>query len=88
MLIIDEIREILKKNFSPAKLIIIDESLSHLGHKLNEVPRKLPSHLVVHISSEKFIGLTSLERHQMVYKLIAHFINKEQLHSLSIRFIT
>lgn len=75
------IEERLTLALQPLTLEVIDESEFHLGHPGAQTGA---SHFYVKIVSEKFNGLTLIQRHQLVYQQLADLIPKE-VHALKIK---
>ena len=71
----------LQKGLEPDLLKVINESPNH------NVPPASESHFRVLIVSDKFSGLTLIQRHQMVYNLIAQPI-KDKIHAFSQQTLT
>ncbi len=65
---------------SPSKLEIQDDSHLHAGHAGNTGG----GHYTVIIESADFNGLSLLQRHQIVYKMVGSLMDKE-IHALSIK---
>lgn len=74
------IRERLTKAFSPLQLELVDESHKHAGHA---GARDGGGHFVLTIVSDAFNGKTPIQRHRMVYAVLADLMPKE-IHALSI----
>lgn len=70
---------ILKKEFSPVHLNIIDESDQHIGHTSHGGAK----HLFIGIQSEKLCKLTRVMAHRMIYDALKNLIPKE-IHALRI----
>ena len=71
----------LRKGLKPALLKVINESFNH------NVPLASESHFRVLIVSDKFSGLTLIQRHQMVHDLIAQPL-KDKIHAFSQQTLT
>lgn len=67
-------------SLNPSHLNIQDDSALHAGHAGNSGG----SHFTVTIISDRFIGLSLIKRHQLVYKAAGELMNKD-IHALSIR---
>lgn len=70
---------LLRKNFDPVHLEVVDESYLHAGH----AGAKEGGHFVVYITAEAFKGKKLIERHRMVYAAVAPI--KHEIHALSIK---
>ena len=66
----------LKIEFEPLVLNVINESPQH------QVPEGSESHFRVIIVSEKFEGLPTIKRHQMVYSAVSKEL-RESIHAFS-----
>lgn len=80
-----EIEKILVKEFSPVKIQVIDNSHQHSGHY--DVPDSGVSHLSVKIVSDKFDGLSKIQRHKLVYRVLQGAWSTT-LHALEISALT
>ena len=60
-----KIESLLKENFHPIRLDVVDESHMHAGH--NEDAKKGRTHFKILIVSDAFIGKSLVERHRMIY---------------------
>jgi BolA protein len=78
----DEIERRLRENFAPIKLVVTDDSASHAGHA-GEDPRG-ESHFTVDITSDRFAGLSRVERQRAVNRALADLL-AERVHALAIR---
>lgn len=65
----------------PVEIEIIDESEFHKGH---EGAKTGASHFFVKIISEKFNGLSLIDRHKLVYQQVSDLIPTE-IHALKIK---
>ena len=71
---------LLRENFSPELLEIIDDSHHHVGHA---GAKNGAGHFTVKICSEAFVGKTLVQRHRMVYSAVDSMMHSE-IHALSI----
>ena len=78
---VEAIREKLQTAFSPDQLKIIDESHFHAGH---EGAKEGKGHFNVSIVSDQFIGKSMINRHKMVYEVLADLMETD-IHALSIK---
>lgn len=81
--IADEIRLRLAA-LNPETIEVFDDSAAHVGHA---GAASGGGHFEVTIVSAIFAGKKSLERHRMVYQLLADLI-PTQIHALNIRALT
>ena len=77
-----QIEIVLKAEFSPLRLSVINESHLHAGHAGDDGSGE--SHFRVEIVSGAFTGKTRLERHRMVQEALKD-LQKSQIHALSIQ---
>ena len=78
----ESIREKLTEAFTPEKLEVVNDSHRHAGHAGS--PGTGESHFRVEIISEKFAGLSHLERHRRVNEALAKEL-AGPVHALSIK---
>ena|SRR5438045_3820797 len=73
------IHEKLETALAPAHLEVINESHMH------KVPKDAETHFKVVVVSERFEGLSSVKRHQLVYGVLADEMKKKPgIHALAI----
>lgn len=84
MLRIERIKKILKENFKPLHLKLIDKSKEHIGH--NNFSGNGQTHIYLEIKSEKFKGKQKIQIHREINSLIQHEYNNG-LHSLEIKIV-
>jgi len=77
--IIAQIKQKIEEHLNPKELKILDESSMHGNTQ--------PSHLRVHIVSNDFEGLSSLQRHQKVHQAIGSSL-LSQIHAFSQQTLT
>jgi BolA family transcriptional regulator, general stress-responsive regulator len=70
---------------SPTRLVLVDESHKHVGHR--EAPDLPETHFCLVVASSAFEGLRLLERQRRVYAILDNEI-KERVHALSMKTIT
>ena len=75
----------LRGEFSPVALTVEDESARHAGHAGAREGGE--SHFRVRIVSEKFHGLTRVERQRLVYAVLADEI-ADGVHALALTTLT
>ena len=68
----DSMRRKLQEDLTPLKLEIVDESHQHAGHGHYKGTAQYSgeTHFSMTIVSEKFVGMTSLKRHRLVYSIV------------------
>ncbi len=82
MSVTENIKQKLEANFNPEKLEIIDESQKHIGHSgYNEQGE---SHFHILIVSDRFEGLSRLDRQRIVYKTLETEL-ADRVHALSLK---
>jgi BolA family transcriptional regulator, general stress-responsive regulator len=72
----------LDHNLSPERLEVIDESHHHAGHQ-PDITGTGESHMRVRVVSERFSGLTRLQRHRLVNDLLKPELDAG-LHALAV----
>ena len=77
---LEEIKIKLNKEFSPKKLILVDNSYLHTKHKSFN-PNKM--HLKIIIESNELKKIEKIDAHKAIFKLLKHEI-KEKIHALEI----
>ena len=82
MLTKDKITEILKQDFTPTSLEVIDESHKHAGHKGSQGG----GHFILKIASPLFKDKTLVQCHQLVYQALGELMTTE-IHALQIRIL-
>mgnify|MGYP005634115457 FL=1 len=80
---IEEIKQRITKNLSSAKIEIIDQSNQHSGHG---DPNK-GSHFNAIIISTDFDGLSLIQRHQKIYKILGKDMGS-RIHAFSMKIFT
>lgn len=78
----ETIREMLNKAFAPVTLEVENDSHRHAGHASS--PGTGESHFRVHIVSEKFNGLSRVERHRLVNEALGNLL-EGRIHALAIK---
>ena len=81
---IDQIRQRLQSGLVPQTLDITDDSHLHIGHAGAQGGA---GHYSVQVTSEKFIGLNRIKRHQLVYACVKDMM-PDEIHALSIETFT
>ncbi|MGP1358669.1 BolA family protein [Roseicyclus sp.] len=77
----EKIRARLEEAFAPRRLEVIDESERHRGHAGYQEGGE--SHFQVKIESEKFKGLSRIERHRAVHEALGRDLVAE-IHALAL----
>lgn len=78
---VERIRTLLIEMFSPSELIIIDDSEKHRGHL---GAQSGAGHFQISITSQAFIGKTTIESHRLVYFALQSMLPHE-IHALNIQ---
>lgn len=71
----------LKKQLQPMSMQIIDDSHLHAGHVGHSSAGA--SHLTLHVVSNRFTGLSRVQRHRLVYDILSSWM-KTDIHALVI----
>lgn len=74
----------LTKEFEPDVLLIVDESEKHANH--NPDALKGGTHFRIKMSSKKFIGMSKVQQHRLVYAALDHEI-KAGIHALALTLL-
>lgn len=77
----DYLAEKLSRSLEPSELIIRNDSALHQHHE--HAPKTMHSHFHVRIVSPRFIGLTAVQRHRLVYQILEKDL-KGEIHALSL----
>lgn len=77
-----KIEEILRREFTPAKLVIEDQSHLHKGHR----QAGGGGHFFVAIESARFNGLSPLARQRLVIAAMGEMMDRE-IHALSMKCV-
>ncbi len=77
-----ELQARLQERLAPSRLEVIDESAGHAGHA-GAGTEGYGTHFRVRIASERFIGLSRVARHRLVYDAL-HEFTARGLHALAI----
>ncbi|KAJ3396982.1 hypothetical protein HDU92_001273 [Lobulomyces angularis] len=83
MSIAKSIESKLSLQLRPSFLEIVDDSASHAGHAAMKGLKAKETHFQVKIVSDKFLNLSKLKRHRMVYGILDEEF-KNGLHALNI----
>jgi BolA protein len=78
------IERVLRQQFQPTSLEVIDESSQHAGHS-GASDSGMNSHFRVRIASSHFENLSRIQRHRLVYDSLQEFLDNG-LHALAIEF--
>lgn len=79
------IRYVLDAGLKPALLEIVDDSASHAGHSGSS--QTGGGHFYATIVSDIFEGKSSVQRHQLVYKVLGDLM-KTEIHAFSFKALT
>jgi BolA protein len=79
-----EIRRRLEQELAPARLEVQDDSALHAGHAGAAAGG---GHFSVLIVTDRFAGLSTLERHRLVYRALDDLMQSE-IHALSMKTLT
>jgi len=75
----EKVEQKLREALAPAHLEVVNESYMH------KVPKGAETHFKVVVVSERFEGLSSVKRHQLVYGVLADEMKtKPGIHALAI----
>lgn len=77
----EQITRKLKAAFHPVTLKVVDDSARHAGHAGASPMGE--SHFKVTIMSDAFAGMSRIERHRAVYKVLEEEL-KGQVHALNV----
>ncbi|MGI9549531.1 MAG: BolA family protein [Bdellovibrionales bacterium] len=77
----DLLEKKLREHFQPILLKVINESPQH------SVPANSESHFRVILVSDKFEGVSLVNRHQMIYKVVSEEL-KNKIHAFSQQVLT
>ena len=86
MTVADTIREKLTSAFTPAELVVEDESAKHAGHAGAQPGGQ--THFCVRIVSRNFDGLSRVERQRRVHAALANEFKPGGIHALSLTTLT
>ena len=78
------IEQVLRQQFQPTFLEVIDESSQHAGHS-GATDSGMNSHFRVRIASSHFENISRVQRHRLVYDSLQEFLGNG-LHALAIEF--
>jgi BolA protein len=73
----------LRAELGAERIEIADESAQHLGH----AGAGAGGHFTLTVVSRKFIGLTAVQRHRLVYDALGELMRTD-IHALAIRALT
>ena len=85
MQVAETIRTILEQSLAPASLEVLDESASHAGHAGARPGGQ--THFRIKLVSARFEGLSRVQRHQEIYRLLASLMNRP-VHALAMELKT
>ncbi|HEX8261956.1 MAG TPA: BolA family protein [Allosphingosinicella sp.] len=76
-----EIEQRLRAALAPAHLVVTNDSARHRGHAGDDGSGE--SHFTVRIESERFAGMSRLERQRAVNRVLADLL-RDRIHALAI----
>ena len=82
-----EMQQRLQKAFAPTFLKIVNESEKHRGH--GQGPKGLglaETHFAIKMASARFVGLSRLDRHRLVFKVLADLM-PDPIHALRLELV-
>ena len=85
MTIAERIREKIAQALEPLDLDLVDDSHQHIGHAGHD-PRG-ESHFSLTIVSERFEGMSRVDRQRKVYAVLAEELS-DRVHALALRTLT
>lgn len=77
---VERIRALVQDALGPSVLDIKDESAAHAGH----AGAGSGGHFRLHVVSERFAGLSRLERHRLVHSVVAELLGSS-IHALALK---
>jgi BolA protein len=77
---VERVRALVQDALRPQELEIRDDSAAHAGH----AGAGGGGHFRLHIVSERFVGLSRLERHRLVHSLLAELLDS-RIHALALK---
>ncbi len=77
-----EIEEILRREFSPLFIEVLDDSAAHRGHA-EALMQPKAGHFKVSMSSQNFNGLNQVKRHRLVYNALRDLMDSK-IHAISL----
>ncbi|MBY0462504.1 MAG: BolA family transcriptional regulator [Alphaproteobacteria bacterium] len=81
-----QLEDRIQKHLSPSLLEIKNESEMHRGHKDGPKEENAESHFRIKIVSNKFTGLSRLERHRLVHDILNDLL-KNHIHALALTLL-
>ena len=78
----NDIEEILRREFKPIELEVIDDSAAHRGHAEALLQPKA-GHFKVNMCAQAFDSLPQVKRHRLVYQALADLMDS-RIHALSL----
>ena len=77
----ESIRRLIEEKLSPSHLEVKNQSHLHEGHTGHDGSGE--SHFQLTVVSQKFSGLSKIERHRMIYAILDSLF-KDRIHALSL----
>jgi BolA protein len=78
--IVARLRELVQDALRPQELVIRDDSAAHAGHATSGGK----GHYRMHIVSDRFAGLSRIERHRLVHHIVRSVFDAH-IHALTLR---
>jgi BolA protein len=78
--IVARLRELVQDALRPQELVIRDDSAAHAGHATSGGK----GHYRMHIVSDRFAGLSRIERHRLVHDIVRSVFDAH-IHALALR---
>ena len=85
MAVADQIRRKLTDALAPSRLRLSDDSHRHAGHAGARPEGE--THFTVEIVSDAFAGLSRIDRHRLVHRILADELSGP-VHALSLKMLT
>jgi BolA protein len=76
----ERIKSLIAGALGPAEVMVRDDSALHAGHA---GARGGAGHYAVHVVSPRFLGLSTIQRHRLVYRAVSELM-PAAIHALSI----
>lgn len=81
----NEIHALLLEGFDPSHLEVINDSAAHAGHA-SALAAPKAGHFKVIMTSTRFLGLSPVKRHRLVYEQLASLMDAK-IHALSMTLL-
>jgi BolA family transcriptional regulator, general stress-responsive regulator len=80
----ERLEQVLAAALEPSSIAVVDESHRHAGHAGARAEGE--THYAVEIVSQKFVGMTRIQRHRLVHEIVLDEFDKG-LHALSLKLL-